>query len=57
VYPRDREATLDAFLEEYPSVTRERAVAFLEFGDDLRGASAAASRWARANGLTPDPPP
>lgn len=33
------------------------AEAVLEFGDDLRGASAAASRWARAKGLISDPPP
>lgn len=32
------------------------AEAVLEFGDDLRAASAAANRWARTRGLLPDPP-
>ncbi len=32
------------------------AEAVLEFGDDLRGASAAANCWARAQGIIPDPP-
>lgn len=31
------------------------AEAVLEFGDDLRGATAAANRWARAKGLAPEP--
>jgi hypothetical protein len=31
------------------------AEAVLEFGDDLRGARAAANRWARTRGHIPDP--
>jgi hypothetical protein len=47
-----------ARLDPEPDLPMEPHVAeaVLEFGDDLRGASAAVNHWARATGLTRAPP-